>query len=191
MYHIAPQCTIHTYMQATHSTACHTVYINVPTRGVGSCLNVVGPQHGVYEQLRSSRTTHYNIFPSLLIAKNDNETANVSNDIVLSIDLPARIFEDVNSDEQQGLFFNLYTTAVLFPLVLPPDVLPENYSYVINSSVVAASVAGKEVTNLTDSEEVTVRLVSPHIQRGQVSLSWQGQNYERLSGRKGVCMSHL
>lgn len=105
-----------------------------------------------------------------------NETISNEVDTNVSLTLPPGLFstvlQNIDANNEVGIFFNYYRTAVLFPLLPPSD--DENYtmSHEIDSSVLAASITVADIdldVNLTDpSEQVIVSLIVNRIQNQQV-----------------------
>ena len=81
---------------------------------------------------------------------------------VASAILPATIFNQIRNleDEAIGVFFSLYEESSLFPIADPP------YNTRIGSPVVAATVAGRTFTDLSEPVIVLVRLNDINITDG-------------------------
>ena len=94
----------------------------------------------------------------------DDTTAVTSFRIVLKEDstavlyTPASVFSKVESS-RVGQFFSVYDTAVLFPLDKTPNV--DQLHDAIGTVVVAATVAGEEISRLNERILFALQLQSP------------------------------
>lgn len=120
--------------------------------------------------LHLSKLLHFTAYEISNTTNATNGTSTITIETNDTIELPNGFFRILqNSGDKVGVFFNRYSTSVLFPLLLPTGVAPENYSYVINSSVIAASLAGREVPVVNNLEDqVIVRLTVGRIQAREV-----------------------
>ena len=85
------------------------------------------------------------------IISDNNDSTSVS-----SISLPTDVFINAAKDET-GIVFTYYNTSVLFPLRIVDQKVSENSTYkAIGSPVIAANVAGQNITNL--KEPITITL---------------------------------
>lgn len=86
----------------------------------------------------------------------DTRTFHVSG--VNMISIPARAFDDITSLET-GVLFSLYSDNILFPIRINQTV-SENTTYkAIGSAVIAASLAGHNVSNLNETVNITLSII--------------------------------
>lgn len=76
----------------------------------------------------------------------------------LSIFIPSNAFDEIEDQNETGVFFSFYLTPSLF--------LVADESFIVGSPVVAASIAGREVSNLESPVIITLQTL-----RESVSLS--------------------
>ena len=93
------------------------------------------------------------------------ENASLTNTSNASIEIPPIAFNGTGGNV--GIFFTRYSTSILFPLAVPNGTLDNETNDTIDSVVIAATVAGMEISNLP--EPVVITLTSNRIQDGLVS----------------------
>lgn len=67
----------------------------------------------------------------------------------LSISLPSVAFDEIEDQNETGLILNIYLVPTLFPV--------SDNNVVVGSPVLAASIAGREVNNLSDPVIITLQ----------------------------------
>ena len=79
---------------------------------------------------------------------------------IYSISLPAEVFENV-AEKGAGVVFSFYSTSILFPLRINlTDVDLENSTYqTIGSSVISATLAEHNITNLKNPIQITMEII--------------------------------
>lgn len=86
----------------------------------------------------------------------DTKTANASPINVIMI--PGRAFQNITSRET-GVLFSLYSDNALFPIRINQTV-SENTTYkAIGSAVIAASLAGHNISNLVETINISLSII--------------------------------
>ena len=86
----------------------------------------------------------------------NTQTINISAADMISI--PSRAFDDITSSEA-GVLFSLYSDNALFPIRINQTV-SENSTYkAIGSPVIAASIAGHNISNLVETVNITLSIL--------------------------------
>ena len=86
------------------------------------------------------------------------ETPNCNTSPINMITIPARAFQNITSRET-GVLFSLYSDNALFPIRINQTV-SENTTYkAIGSPVIAASLAGHNISNLVETVNISLRII--------------------------------
>ena len=105
---------------------------------------------------------------NMLSSLENTSIANISN---ASIEIPPIAFNGTGGNV--GVFFTRYSTPILFPLAVPNGTLDNETNDTIDSVVIAATVAGMEISNLP--EPVVITLTSNRIQDGSYTKYYKLQ----------------